>query len=81
MKIATNNIGNYSIRNFNNQPAAQVKKTAKQPETTASISNKEKEFFQKMYPSQRDEIINYHFYSKSGEMSGVAVGKNIDRRM
>ena len=79
MKIATDNIGNYSLRNFSTK---QVQ--AKKPEEiqkTATISNKEKEFFQKMYPTKRDEIINYHFYSKSGDMSGVAVGKNIDRRM
>jgi len=80
MKIATNNIGNYSLRNINTSPARTVKaeQVAEKPPT---ISNKEKEFFSKMYPTQRDEIINYHFYSKSGERSGVTVGKNIDRRM
>lgn len=80
MKIATNNIGNYSLRNINTAQSQPINKQ-KQMETTTSVSNKEKEFFSKMYPSKRDEIINYHFYSKSGEKSGVAVGKNIDRRM
>lgn len=80
MRIGTNNIGNYTLRNINSSPAKTVK-PEKDLEKTATISNKEKEFFSKMYPTQRDEIINYHFYSKSGEKSGVAVGKNIDRRM
>ena len=80
MRIDTNNIGNYTLRNINTTPAKAVQ-PEKAFEKTATISNKEKEFFSNMYPTQRDEIINYHFYSKSGEKSGVAVGKNIDRRM
>ena len=79
MKITTNNIGNYSLKNI----AAKVQQKAVTTDVAKnlSISNKEKEFFTKMYPTQRDEIINYHFYSNKGQMSGVTVGKNIDRRM
>lgn len=79
MKITTNNIGNYTLNNFTAK--VQQENSPKQLVNNARISQEEKEFFTEMYPSNRDEIINYHFYSKKGEMSGVAVGKNIDRRM
>ena len=79
MKITTNNIGNYSLSNITAK--VQQKAVAKGVQKNMSISNKEKEFFTKLYPTQRDEIINYHFYSNKGQMSGVSVSKNIDRRM
>lgn len=79
MKITTNNIGNYSLSNLTAK--VHQKTAAKDITTAASVSNREKEFFTKLYPAQKDEIINYHFYSKKGEMAGVAVGKNFDRRM
>jgi len=79
MKITTNNIGNYAINKINAK--VQEKNIAQEQPIDARISNKEKDFFTELYPSKRDEIINYHFYSRSGEMSGVAVGKNLDRRM
>jgi hypothetical protein len=82
MKIVTNNIGNYTLGNIKASTAtAQSARAEKMADKTPSISNTEKEFFSKMYPTKRDEIINYHFYSRTGEKSGVAVGKNIDRRM
>lgn len=79
MKITTNAIGNYSLNNISTkkvQHAAQKSITA-----SPEITNKEKEFFTKMYPAQKENIINYHFYGKTGELSGVALGKNLDRRM
>jgi 3-dehydroquinate dehydratase len=79
MNITTNNIGNYSLSNI--AAKVQQKAVAKDVTSNVNISNKEKEFFTNLYPAQRDEIVNYHFYSSKGEMSGVAVGKNIDRRM
>lgn len=79
MKITTNNIGNYSL---NNIAAKNVQKPAqKTVAANPDITTKEKEFFAKMYPAQKEKIINYHFYGKSGELSGVALGKNLDRRM
>jgi len=79
MKITTNNIGNYTLNKINAK--VQEKNIAQEQKIDARITNKEKDFFTELYPSKRDEIINYHFYSRSGEMSGVAVGKNLDRRM
>lgn len=79
MKITTNNIGNYSLNNIatRNVQRTEQKTTSANPE----ITNKEKEFFTKMYPAQKEKIINYHFYGKTGELSGVALGENLDRRM
>ncbi len=84
MRINTNSIGNYftqQTRNVSNvarnesiQKAA-VTKTISQP-----ISVKEKEMFAKMYPQQKSEIMEYHYYQKNGKMSGVTVGSLLDRR-
>ncbi len=84
MRINTNSVGNYftqQTRNVSNvarnesiQKAA-VTKTISQP-----ISVKEKEMFAKMYPQQKSEIMEYHYYQKNGKMSGVTVGSLLDRR-
>lgn len=79
MKIVTNNIGNYGIN--------KIPQTVKKPivesknNTVGTVTESEKSFFMKLYPAQKEEIINYHFYGKRGELNGVAVGKNIDTRM
>ncbi len=44
------------------------------------LSKKEKRFFAGMYPENKSEIMEYHFYSKTGKMSGVHLGSKIDRR-
>lgn len=79
MKILTNSIGNYTY----NRAAAEVNHQSFDKNLNAEtiISNKEKVFFTKLYPAKTDEIIKYHFYNKNGELSGVAVGKNVNRRM
>lgn len=51
-------------------------KSAKQPE----ISSEEKQFFVSRYPEQKETVMDYHFYHKSGKMSGVNVGTLLDRR-
>ena len=42
--------------------------------------NEEKKFFTKMYPNEKDQIVNYHFYSKEGDKNGVALGSLFDKR-
>lgn len=84
MKISTNTIGNYtpSLIQKNNPPA--VKQESVQNETpkteTSALTSKEKQFFAKMYPDKQNEIMDYHFYQKTGKMSGVSLGTIIDRR-
>ncbi len=87
MQVNMNSIGNYftqqtrsiskvarSVRSESVQKS-EIMKATKQP-----ISTKEKEMFAKMYPKQKSEIMEYHYYQKNGVMSGVAVGSLVDRR-
>lgn len=77
MQISTNSIGNYSTRlqkDVTNAPKLN------EISTTEKINQEEKTFFAKMYPEKQTEIMDYHFYQKSGKMSGVSVGSNLDRR-
>ncbi len=78
MKIATNPIGNYSpvykkaaIVKANNQTKVEESKT---------ITSNEKAFFSKMYPNNKEQIMEHHFYMKDGNMKGVAIGSLFDRR-
>ena len=78
MNINTNPVGNYnlySIKQMKSSPAA------RQPVETAAVNQDEKEFFMNMYPEQKTDIADYHFYQKSGKMSGVSLGSLFDRRM
>ncbi len=88
MKITTNMIGNYSPQIINNP----VKHTGKNevPQKTVSkqaahttnkmLSKDEKNFFMDLYPQSKPEINDYHFYQKSGKMSGVKIGSLFDKR-
>lgn len=75
MKISTNNIGNYSIQQIQNQVQKKVS-----PAKTEELSSDEKKFFVDRYPQKQDEVIDYHFYQKSGSMSGVKIGHLFDKR-
>lgn len=78
MKITTNSIGNYNqIYTKTNLVISneQVQKTK-----TDNISSEEKNFFAKLYPVQKDEILGYQFYNSKGKISGVHVGSLFDRR-
>lgn len=88
MKITTNMIGNYSPQMISNPV-----KHAKQSGMEGKIENKpavktqqnsltsdEKNFFMDLYPQNKSEIIDYHFYQRSGKMSGVKVGSLFDKR-
>lgn len=76
MKISTNAINNYTLQATNklNTPA----NIKKQP--PVSLSNDEKNFFVDVYPKNKKEIMDYHYYGNNGKMAGVSVGSNIDRR-
>ena len=88
MKITTNSVGNYTNiiqRNNVNTPkterTAQAKaagsvKSGDAPKLTAD----EKNFFVNMYPQNKTEIMDHHFYERNGRMSGVKVGSIINRR-
>ena len=88
MKISTNTIGNYSPH-INNNSVKQAKltsktnvaesKTVEKPKSGALTSD-EKNFFMKVYPQNKSEIIDYHFYQKNGKMSGIKIGSLFNRR-
>ena len=95
MGIGMNAIGNYSPNNIaNTSRQAKVKQTAAGgAEVNASQSSgkiqqakqdsllpEEKDFFAKLYPQNKAEVADYHFYERSGKLSGVKLGSLIDRR-
>ncbi|KAB2845165.1 MAG: hypothetical protein F9K45_04200 [Melioribacteraceae bacterium] len=82
MKINTNAVGNYSpynLRTNNVKQSVNIDK-AEESKKTDMVSKEEKNFFAKMYPENKNEIIDYHFYKSSGKMSGVSVGSLFDKR-
>jgi hypothetical protein len=88
MRIDMNPIGNYSpisVRNVNNN----TKTNAVTPKETTqkavqakqgTLTPEEKTFFANLYPENKSEVVDYHFYEKSGKLSGVKIGSLIDRR-
>lgn len=81
MKIGATALGNYNPFQIKNVAAKPKVDFAKElTESNPIINNDEKNFFTKLYPENQTEIIDYHFYQKSGKMSGVSLGTNFDRR-
>jgi len=81
MKISTNPIGNYFPNKIGNvTKSASLTKTDSSKIKEQSITLKEKEFFANLYPEQKSEIMEYHYYKKNGVMSGVTLGSILDRR-
>jgi hypothetical protein len=78
MNITSNPIGNYNIYSARQAKPAASRETSLSVDT---VSKEEKDFFVNMYPDQKQEIADYHFYQRSGKMSGVSVGSLFDRRM
>jgi len=78
MRIDTNSIGNYTAY----IKPAQARPKVEQAVTVepAKITNEEKRFFANMYPDNKTEIMDYHFYQRNGKMAGVSVGSLFDRR-
>ncbi|MEI7811714.1 MAG: hypothetical protein WCJ01_04725 [Ignavibacteria bacterium] len=80
MEIIANKVGNYGPGYAN-----QVKPKAK-PEEKFSIQNvnaqeintDEKKY--SMNTGKKNEIVDYHYYQKSGKMSGVSIGSLFDKR-
>jgi hypothetical protein len=85
MKISTNAIGNY-VPQINKSAVSYQPEIKETKESTAvsneqqNITSDEKNFFLQMYPSNSQEINSYHFYERSGKMSGVKIGSMFDRR-
>ena len=88
MKITTNVIGNYSPQLVNNSARISKKndlpgKSEPKPAVQAkqdNLTTDEKKYFMGLYPENKSEITDYHFYKKSGEMSGVKIGSLYDKR-
>ena len=88
MRINMNPVGNYTpinTRNVSNKPRAEEAVLKESPAKGARakqgiLTPEEKTFFANLYPSNKSEIVDYHFYEKSGKMSGVKLGSLIDRR-
>jgi hypothetical protein len=79
MLISTNSIGNY-VPGIQPKGASTLPQNDEAGKTFEKINNDEKQFFAELYPERKTEILDYHFYQRSGKMSGVSVGSNIDRR-
>jgi hypothetical protein len=88
MKITTNVIGNYSPRHINSivKNSSLNKTTGKSVDSSAvqtkkdSLTADEKNFFMDLYPQNKTDITDYHFYKRNGEMSGVKVGSLFDKK-
>jgi len=84
MKISTNTIGNYTPAYVQKNNSAAAKQETQQSGSSQQgqsvLSSNEKQFFAAMYPDKKSEIMDYHFYEKTGKMSGVSLGTIIDRR-
>ena len=65
---------------INNKVQLQNKIKTDQVTQKAPISNDERDFFLNLYPDNKEEIIDYHHYLRSGKMSGVSLGSLFDRR-
>lgn len=88
MKITTNSVGNYTNIISRNNISARKTEQASETKSASSVhageaaklTADEKNFFVNMYPSNKKEIMDHHFYERSGRMSGVKVGSIINRR-
>jgi len=82
MKIATNDFGNYTAkiaRTVNTSKAEQPNSEIPK-QKLGTITNDEKKFFAGLYPENKEEVMNYHFYHKNGKMQGVTLGTIFDKR-
>lgn len=79
MKITTNSVGNYKPINIHT--LTNIKEVqSKNIDDSLNVSKEEKQFFTKLYPDEKDQINNYHFYSKDGNKNGVSLGSLFDKR-
>jgi hypothetical protein len=91
MTISINSIGNYNPYTSRVGETTAARKTAQVKPVESevkinkmakqnAISTREKEFFAQLYPENSAAIMDYHYYQRTGTMSGVAVGSLLDRR-
>lgn len=78
MKIGTNPVGNYNP--VYKKPEITKTVSNKPVEVKPAINEKEKAFFSELYPKNKEQIMNHHFYMKNGNMSGVTIGSLFDKR-
>jgi hypothetical protein len=62
------------------QTVPPIQKQEVQNNISVKVSSDEKNFFEKLYPEKKSEIMDYHFYGREGKMSGVSVGSQFDKR-
>ncbi len=88
MRISTNMIGNYNPQvSTGNVKYAKTNANTQKAESKnignkveINLSQDEKKYFIDLYPQNKSEISDYHFYQKSGKMSGVKIGSMFDKR-
>ena len=78
MRISTNNIGNYTLNNIKTNAVKETVNPA--VDKSLDLNKKEKAYFINTYPENKTEVTDYHFYKRSGTMSGVTVGTLLDKR-
>ncbi len=74
MKIHTHIINTYSAGVSPNNTDKNLN------QDSAVLTGEEKKYFIDRYPAKKNEIIDYHFYGRSGKMEGVKLGNFIDKR-
>lgn len=79
MKITTNEFGNYSPKATQNVGQSYQAPQVKQ-EKLGTVTNDEKKFFAGLYPENKQDVMDYHFYQKTGKMQGVTLGTLFDQR-
>lgn len=79
MKITTNEFGNYApkVSRAAAQPNPSPDLT---PDKLGNVTKEEKKFFAGLYPENKQDVMNYHFYQKTGKMQGVTLGTLFDQR-
>lgn len=87
MRIDMNPVGNYSpmnVKNVNNKTRVnETEPKQSAPKTNraqAALTPEEKTFFANLYPANKSEVADYHFYQKNGKLSGVKIGSLLDMR-
>ena len=79
MNINTSEFGNYTNK-ITRPVVQQTSKPGALNTKLAAITNEEKTFFAKLYPENKEDVMNYHFYHKDGKMQGVTLGTVFDKR-
>ena len=80
MKINTNSFGNYNPVAKSTSAKDHLNVQEKASNETLFVSKEEKDFFVNKYPENKTEIMDYHFYQRSGRKSGVSLGSLFDKR-